>query len=62
MTRDESVAEKAYIGIISVAKSLRDNGLLSEEEYAKINAFLQEEYHPILSDYLSEKSLDFVSK
>mgnify|MGYP000874259559 FL=1 len=41
-------AEKMYQVSLSLAKSMLNKGLLTEEEFAVINAILLEKYHPLL--------------
>jgi len=56
MTVSETVfnAELQYQTAISIAKNLRSQGLLTEEEYAIIDTKLQAEFEPSLGTLLSE--------
>ena len=56
MTVSETVfnAELQYQTAISIAKNLRSQGLLTEEEYAIIDTKLQAEFGPSLGTLLSE--------
>ena len=47
-------AELQYQTAISIAKNLRSQGLLTEEEYAIIDTKLQAEFEPSLGTLLSE--------
>ena len=50
-------AEMLYQTAISIAKNLRIQGLLTEEEYAVIDTKLQAEFSPSLGTLLSENDL-----
>ena len=50
-------AELQYQTAISIAKSLRSQGLLTEEEYAVIDTNLRAEFSPSLGTLLSENDL-----
>ncbi len=39
--------EKLYQGSLSIAKSLLKNGLISHEEYTKVEEYLLKKYRPI---------------
>lgn len=47
-------AELQYQTAISIAKSLRSQGLLTEEEYAVIDTKLQADFSPSLGTLLSD--------
>ena len=47
-------AEMLYQTAISIAKNLRIQGLLTEEEYAVIDTKLQSEFSPSLGTLLSD--------
>ena len=47
-------AELQYQTAISIAKSLRSQGLLTEEEYAIIDTKLQADFSPSLGTLLSD--------
>lgn len=47
-------AELQYQTAISIAKNLRSQGLMTEEEYAIIDTKLQAEFEPSLGTLLSE--------
>lgn len=47
-------AEMLYQTAISIAKNLRIQGLLTEEEYAVIDTKLQDEFSPSLGTLLSD--------
>ena len=50
-------AELKYQTAISIAKNLRSQGLLTEEEYGVIDTKLQAEFKPSLGTLLSENDL-----
>lgn len=50
-------AELQYQTAISIAKNLRSQGLLTEEEYAVIDTNLQAAFSPSLGTLLSENGL-----
>lgn len=54
MNEEQFRAEKMYQVSLSLAKSMLYKGLLTEEEFAVINAILLEKYHPLLGTLLSE--------
>ena len=41
--------DKEYLTIMSIIKSLKESGLIKEDEYLKINKEMVEKYKPILS-------------
>ena len=57
MTKEQFEAEKAYQVSIHLAKTLRQKGLLTDEEYAIIDTKLQEKYRPLFGTLLSENCL-----
>lgn len=57
MDKKEFEAEKCYHGCLSLARTLRAKGLLTEEEYEQIDTILLEKYRPTLSTLLSGKRL-----
>ena len=57
MSEDKFHSEMSYLAALSIAKSLRENGLLSEEEYAVIDTNLRAEFSPSLGTLLSENDL-----
>ena len=54
MSDTEFQAEMLYQTAISIAKNLRIQGLLTEEEYAVIDTKLQAEFSPSLGTLLSD--------
>ena len=52
MDKKEFEAEKRYHGCLSLARTLRAKGLLTEEEYEQIDTILLEKYRPTLSTLL----------
>ncbi|MDJ0304687.1 SHOCT domain-containing protein [Dehalobacter sp.] len=57
MSEEQFEAEKDYQISIHLAKTLRQKGLLSDEEYAIIDTKLQEKYRPLFGTLLSENDL-----
>lgn len=57
MGEAEFYAEKMYLLCIGTAKEMLKKGVISEEEYAKIDTILLEKYKPTLSTLLSGKDL-----
>ena len=54
MTEIQFQAEKRYQVAISMAKSLLEKGLLTQEEYTIIDTILLEKFQPALGTLLSE--------
>jgi hypothetical protein len=54
MTEIQFQAEKRYQVAISMAKSLLEKGLLTQEEYAIIDTILLGKFQPALGTLLSE--------
>lgn len=57
MDEAEFRAEKMYLLCVGTAKTMLEKGVISEEEYAKIDTILLEKYRPPLSTLLSGKDL-----
>ena len=57
MSEEQFEAEKAYQVSIHLAKTLRQKGLRTDEEYAIIDTKLQEKYRPLFGTLLSENRL-----
>ena len=57
MSEEQFEAEKDYQASIHLAKTLRQKGLLTEEDYAIIDTKLREQYQPLFGTLLSENSL-----
>lgn len=54
MSKAEFEAEKKYLLAVTIAKNLREKGLLTEEEYRVIDTKLRAEYGAKFSTLLSE--------
>ena len=54
MTEIQFQAEKRYQVAISIAKSLVEKGILTQEEYVVIDTNLLEKFQPTLGTLLSE--------
>lgn len=54
MSENVFQAELKYLTAISIAKNLRSQGLLTEEEYTVIDTKLQADFSPSLGTLLSE--------
>lgn len=57
MSEEKFRSEVGYLVAISIAKNLRKEGLLTEEEYAVIDTNLKAEFEPSLGTLLSENDL-----
>ena len=57
MSEDKFCSEMSYLAALSIAKNLREKGLMSEEEYAVIDTNLRAEFSPSLGTLLSENDL-----
>lgn len=53
MSKKEFEAEKKYLLAVTIAKKLREKGLLTEEEYREIDTKLKAEYGAKFSTLLS---------
>lgn len=56
MTQKELRDDMLYQAGISAVKTMLDQGLITEEEYADINAILLQSYRPYLGSLLSENT------
>lgn len=57
MSEAEFHAEKMYLLCLGTAKTMFKKGVISEEEFTKIDTMLLEKYKPTLSTLLSGKDL-----
>lgn len=57
MSEAEFHAEKMYLLCLGTAKSMLEKGVISEDEFSKIDTILLEKYKPTLSTLLSGKDL-----
>lgn len=57
MTEQEFRDECVYSVTMSHVKTMLERGLISEDEYWKINARMKEKYHPISDGLVSENDL-----
>lgn len=57
MSKAEFHAEKMYLLCLETAKRMLEDGIISEEEYAKIDTILLKKYKPTLSTLLSGNDL-----
>ena len=57
MSEAEFHAEKMYLLCLGTAKAMLKKGVISEEEFTKIDTMLLEKYKPTLSTLLSGKPL-----
>lgn len=57
MSEAEFHAEKMYLLCLGTAKAMLEKGVISEEEFTKIDTILLEKYKPTLSTLLSGKPL-----
>lgn len=54
MSKEEFESEKKYLLAVTIAKNLREKGLLTEEECRVIDTKLREEYGAKFSTLLSQ--------
>ncbi len=57
MSEAEFHAEKMYLLCLGTAKAMLKKGIISEEEFTKIDTMLLKKYKPTLSTLLSGKPL-----
>lgn len=57
MTKEQFRSERRYQISLSIAKTMLRKGVISEEEYKRIDTILLEKYRPILGTLLSGKPL-----
>lgn len=57
MNEEMFEAELLYESSLSIAKTLLEKGLLTEEEYRVIDTKLQEKYRPVIGTLFSENDL-----
>ena len=48
MTQEQFEREKTYRVTMSIARSMLQNGLITEQEYKKIDIMMLEKYRPLL--------------
>ena len=53
MSKEEFHNDMLYHAAISIAKTILENGLITEEEYVEIDTILLEKYRPYLGTLLS---------
>ena len=58
MTTEQLQAEMAYHASLKPFTCLLKDGVISEEDYAKIKTILTNKYRPIFVGYISPKQLD----
>ena len=58
MTQEQLQAEMAYHASLAPFTCLLNDGVISEEDYAKIKTILTNKYRPIFVGYISPKQLD----
>lgn len=56
MSKEELHNDMLYHAAISMAKSMLEKGLITEEEYPEIDTILLEKYRPYLGTLLSENA------
>ncbi len=57
VSKEQFRAERLYLMSLSVAKSMLEKGVISEEEFSQIDTILREKYRPILGTLLAGKPL-----
>ena len=58
MTQEQLQAEMAYHASLAPFTRLLKDGLITEEDYAKIKTILTNKYRPIFVGYISQIQLD----
>lgn len=58
MTKEQLQAEMAYHASLAPFTCLLNDGVISEEDYAKIKTILTNKYRPIFVGYMSQIQLD----
>jgi len=56
MTEEEICSDMLYYATISIAKSMLEKYLITEEEYAAIDTILLKKYRPYLGTLLSKNA------
>lgn len=56
MTAEQFKAEKDYLMASQIAKSMREKGLLTDEEFCQIDTILLEKYSPLFGTLLSDSA------
>lgn len=57
VSKEQLRAERLYLMSLSVAKSMLQKGVISEDEYSEIDTILLEKYRPVLGTLLAGKPL-----
>ena len=57
MRKDEFRNEKLYQTTMSIARIMLKEGIVSEEEYRRIDTIFLEKYHPVFGTLFSDISL-----
>lgn len=57
MSAEQFQREKLYQATMSIAKSIRNNGLVTEDEYDTINRLMLEKYRPLLGRVMTADAL-----
>lgn len=57
VNKEQFKAERLYLMSLSVAKSMLQKGVISENEFAEIDTILLEKYRPTLGTLLAGKPL-----
>lgn len=58
MTKEQLQAEMSYHASLAPFTCLLNDGVISEEDYAKIKTILTNKYRPIFVGYMSQIQLD----
>lgn len=53
MNEDQFEREKLYQASMEMFKQMKENGLLTEEEYVAIDTKMKEKYRPLFGDLFS---------
>ncbi len=57
VSKEQFRAERLYLMSLSIAKSMLQKGVISEDEYSEIDTILLEKYRPTLGTLLAGKPL-----
>lgn len=57
VSKEQLRVERLYLMSLSVAKSMLQKGVISEDEYSEIDTILLEKYRPTLGTLLAGKPL-----
>ena len=56
MSNEEIRSDMCYQVLLSIAKRMREQDVINEEEYAEVDALLVEKYQPFIGKLMSENA------